>query len=191
MFTATLDLLHKRLTDLEAHIINGDVANWNPTSEDSCSICLDPIIKEENNFEVLPCNDCFHKECIQAWLKAHTTCPDCRKEIPPSPKTHPDSSSPTNIQDYSYLFQKYWIQVELIENLFYQLTKIHGPHQHMKIVTITNKPINIDIFFKKIHSFEKKYHCKNLDPSIIKIIIAWLHGGIDNDDIFDLVESSI
>jgi len=40
-----------------------------------CSICLGEII---NKYTILKCNHVFHKNCINAWLKKHVTCPMCR-----------------------------------------------------------------------------------------------------------------
>ncbi|DBB02018.1 TPA: hypothetical protein ACH3X1_000600 [Trebouxia sp. C0004] len=46
-----------------------------------CSVCHDGM---EEGLEVveLPCQHCYHEDCITAWLKDHNTCPVCRKELP-------------------------------------------------------------------------------------------------------------
>ena len=41
-----------------------------------CAICLGTV--ESRNIKTLKCNHCFHKECIDTWLKNHITCPYCR-----------------------------------------------------------------------------------------------------------------
>ena len=46
--------------------------------EEECSVCY-----EENNKEcvVLRCKHIYHKDCIDKWLKEHTTCPQCRYDL--------------------------------------------------------------------------------------------------------------
>jgi hypothetical protein len=44
-----------------------------------CAICLGTV--ESRNFKTLTCNHCFHKECIDIWLKDHSTCPYCRSLV--------------------------------------------------------------------------------------------------------------
>jgi len=52
----------------------------NKYSDDKCVICQ---IEFENNekVKVLPCKHCYHKECIEAWLKDQKVCPFCKSEI--------------------------------------------------------------------------------------------------------------
>ncbi|KAK9756066.1 hypothetical protein RND81_01G071000 [Saponaria officinalis] len=46
-----------------------------------CSVCISEITKGEN-IRLLPkCNHGFHVECIDMWLKSHSTCPLCRNSI--------------------------------------------------------------------------------------------------------------
>ncbi|PWA59897.1 zinc finger, RING/FYVE/PHD-type [Artemisia annua] len=43
-----------------------------------CSICLADY-KAEDVIRLLPkCSHLFHRECIDTWLKVHTSCPVCR-----------------------------------------------------------------------------------------------------------------
>lgn len=59
-----------------------------------CSICMDEAHLGDK-VTVLPCSHWFHKECIEAWLGEHDTCPHCRQGI--MPKDGPsDASSPRN-----------------------------------------------------------------------------------------------
>lgn len=44
-----------------------------------CAICLGTM--ETTNFKTLSCNHCFHKECIDTWLKNNSTCPYCRAVV--------------------------------------------------------------------------------------------------------------
>ncbi|KAL5208481.1 hypothetical protein ABZP36_032916 [Zizania latifolia] len=57
------------------------------SSEDAvCCICL---AKYAHNDELreLPCTHCFHKECVDKWLKINALCPLCKSEIPSSSGT--------------------------------------------------------------------------------------------------------
>lgn len=48
--------------------------------DNSCNICLCNYNINENLVK-LPCNHCFHKECIFNWLcKENVNCPICRKD---------------------------------------------------------------------------------------------------------------
>ena len=47
---------------------------------DKCSICMMSMKKGEK-YSKLPCEHCFHKECITQWLEEYNyKCPVCRKE---------------------------------------------------------------------------------------------------------------
>ncbi|XP_058110320.1 RING-H2 finger protein ATL66-like [Magnolia sinica] len=50
-------------------------------SEAQCSICLSSF-QEEEKVKVLPeCNHAFHPECVDMWLKTHSSCPLCRASL--------------------------------------------------------------------------------------------------------------
>lgn len=54
---------------------DGDVAQAASTS--MCSICLEqPKLEEE--FCILPCMHIFHCDCVDSWIRAKRTCPNCR-----------------------------------------------------------------------------------------------------------------
>jgi hypothetical protein len=44
-----------------------------------CSICLDD--ESKNKMVETQCHHFFHKECLDVWLKAKSSCPFCRQEI--------------------------------------------------------------------------------------------------------------
>ncbi|CAL9782816.1 unnamed protein product [Musa acuminata subsp. burmannicoides] len=49
--------------------------------ESQCSICLSSLT-EGDKVKVLPsCGHTFHVECVDEWLKAHTSCPLCRASL--------------------------------------------------------------------------------------------------------------
>lgn len=58
-----------------------------------CCICL---AKYAHNDELreLPCSHCFHKDCVDKWLKINALCPLCKSEIASS-----SSSSDTRQPD--------------------------------------------------------------------------------------------
>ena len=45
-----------------------------------CTICQITIIKY-TNILILPCNHCFHYDCIEKWFEKHNTCPIDRKDV--------------------------------------------------------------------------------------------------------------
>ena len=50
-------------------------------AEQECSICYDEMTSEMTNLKCPDCNQIFHKDCIEFWLKSgRNTCPYCRGE---------------------------------------------------------------------------------------------------------------
>lgn len=47
---------------------------------ESCSICLDPFVKDENCVK-FQCNHIFHFKCGKDWLLKKNSCPICRTEV--------------------------------------------------------------------------------------------------------------
>ena len=47
----------------------------------TCSICLSKLQKYNKKHVFLPCNHCFHKDCIFEWLKDNNTCPNCNYDL--------------------------------------------------------------------------------------------------------------
>uniref|UniRef100_A0A453PSZ7 RING-type domain-containing protein n=1 Tax=Aegilops tauschii subsp. strangulata TaxID=200361 RepID=A0A453PSZ7_AEGTS len=69
------------------------------SAEDAvCCICLAKYAHNEELRE-LPCTHCFHKECVDKWLKINALCPLCKAEIASSSGTsdtrHIDHTVPT------------------------------------------------------------------------------------------------
>ncbi|CAL5407497.1 unnamed protein product [Camellia sinensis] len=52
------------------------------TVDDSeCCICLG-IFQNEDKVKVLPkCHHCYHSDCVDRWLTAHSSCPLCRSSL--------------------------------------------------------------------------------------------------------------
>lgn len=48
--------------------------------EPQCAICLD-ILTDKKVVIITGCNHMFDRECLHTWLKAHATCPICRKPL--------------------------------------------------------------------------------------------------------------
>lgn len=73
---AISELKHMRLIDLKE-------------DDDCCIICMEPFVdikastdepKQENALQ-MPCGHIFGSHCLKLWLKDHSTCPTCRKEV--------------------------------------------------------------------------------------------------------------
>lgn len=50
------------------------------TGKASCSICMDDVAVGDEVMR-LWCSHWFHESCVEAWLKEHDSCPQCRKGI--------------------------------------------------------------------------------------------------------------
>ncbi|GJN38547.1 hypothetical protein PR202_gb27601 [Eleusine coracana subsp. coracana] len=47
-----------------------------------CAVCLEDVQAGEMVRQLLPaCGHLFHVDCVDAWLRAHRTCPLCRRDI--------------------------------------------------------------------------------------------------------------
>merc|ERR1711879_869177 len=53
--------------------------------ESSCAVCLSEF-EQDDLMRKLPCKHCFHKACIDRWLKRNKVCPLCLQdiEVPPA-----------------------------------------------------------------------------------------------------------
>ena len=45
----------------------------------NCSICFENITEEK--LIKTDCNHCFHKKCMNEWLKIKNNCPLCRRKV--------------------------------------------------------------------------------------------------------------
>ena len=52
-------------------------------TEVKCQVCQFPY-EEGDELRRLPCNHCFHKDCVDLWLETKDTCAFCRKSIIPA-----------------------------------------------------------------------------------------------------------
>lgn len=46
-----------------------------------CAVCKELFEMKETVLQ-LPCEHCYHQDCIRPWLSQHNTCPICRYELP-------------------------------------------------------------------------------------------------------------
>ncbi|XP_040375838.1 RING-H2 finger protein ATL39-like [Oryza brachyantha] len=51
-----------------------------PTPVD-CAVCLGQVDTGEKVRQLPKCEHLFHAECVDAWLRAHSTCPMCRAAV--------------------------------------------------------------------------------------------------------------
>jgi len=63
-----------------------------------CSVCQSNY-EVNDNVNKLPCDHCFHKDCVNEWLDRHNSCPICRKSIWTTKKN-------TNLNEFSILILK-------------------------------------------------------------------------------------
>jgi len=65
----------------ENKIRSNNIDNFanNINSDTKCTICLDPMFYEQKELSILPCNHCFHRECLSDWLNRVESCPICRR----------------------------------------------------------------------------------------------------------------
>lgn len=69
------ELTNEELSVIQSYICEND-------SEDTCSICW-TTFKAGDRLKSLPCpaHHTFHDECIDTWIRRHTTCPICRNNF--------------------------------------------------------------------------------------------------------------
>lgn len=72
------------VTENETDVVNTIPVYTAEGDVGECSICINNI-KKGDEFRRLPCSDtvnhCFHRGCIDTWLKSNNTCPNCRSDI--------------------------------------------------------------------------------------------------------------
>ena len=50
-------------------------------NKECCNICFDDYIIGQYKRTLPSCNHCFHKKCVDKWLKSKSNCPICRNEL--------------------------------------------------------------------------------------------------------------
>jgi hypothetical protein len=48
--------------------------------QNNCGVCLEDFQVGDQLIQV-PCQHCFHVDCLQPWISEHNTCPTCRFEL--------------------------------------------------------------------------------------------------------------
>ncbi|XP_047053024.1 RING-H2 finger protein ATL39-like [Lolium rigidum] len=65
---------------LQGAVAADDDAQEAPTAAD-CAVCLGQVEAGETVRRLPKCAHLFHAECVDAWLRAHCTCPMCRAPV--------------------------------------------------------------------------------------------------------------
>ncbi|XP_047053515.1 RING-H2 finger protein ATL39-like [Lolium rigidum] len=68
--------------ELPAVVVPGAVDDANEAAAD-CAVCLGQVEAGETVRRLPKCAHLFHAECVDAWLRAHCTCPMCRAPVGP------------------------------------------------------------------------------------------------------------
>ena len=61
----------------------GDLESGAAAGGEQCPVCLEDVEAGEMVRQLPACRHLFHADCVDAWLRAHRTCPLCRCELPP------------------------------------------------------------------------------------------------------------
>ncbi|RLN12377.1 hypothetical protein C2845_PM09G15100 [Panicum miliaceum] len=59
-----------------------------------CAVCLEDVRAGEMVRQLPACRHLFHADCVDAWLRAHRTCPLCRCDLSPRNLTAKASAAP-------------------------------------------------------------------------------------------------
>ena len=54
-----------------------------------CSICLEEIKEGQRTLKIRSCQHGFHQDCLDPWLLANSTCPNCRGIVRPATEITP------------------------------------------------------------------------------------------------------
>lgn len=57
-----------------------NVCKERKVTDDTCTICQH-CFAEDDQVYVLPCQHCFHDQCVATWFKVSKVCPVCKYEI--------------------------------------------------------------------------------------------------------------
>ena len=63
-----------------AQIPSTQITNEQVNDEAKCTICLTSFTLDETVWQ-LPCQHCYHSDCIAPWVKYHNSCPTCRAVV--------------------------------------------------------------------------------------------------------------
>ena len=63
-----------------AQIPSTQITNEQVNDEAKCTICLTSFTLDETVWQ-LPCQHCYHSDCIVPWVKYYNSCPTCRAVV--------------------------------------------------------------------------------------------------------------
>jgi hypothetical protein len=79
--------------------------------EGFCTICQMNLTEGERIRAIQKCQHLYHAECLEPWLRAHTTCPVCRTDVFP-PSNEEDTEYNTTILNLWSIIQAQVLRIQ-------------------------------------------------------------------------------
>lgn len=74
------DSIHPASQSSQTHLQTVTISRAMEVKGELCTICQEKYRRNEEGSK-LQCGHLFHKECLEPWVRMHSTCPVCRREL--------------------------------------------------------------------------------------------------------------